>query len=136
MFIFSFFFIFFFKQKTAYEMRISDWSSDVCSSDLILRRGVEPRHRRAQPRERLGEQPGAAADIERGPAGKRGEALPVAAPMPDDLLADIAKPRRVEPMEHRRRAARVPTIGRERPEMRGFGRIDRGSGGGHRSTLG
>src|SRR3546814_5452836 len=29
-----FFFIFFFKQKTAYEMRISDWSSDVCSSDL------------------------------------------------------------------------------------------------------
>src|SRR3546814_13037025 len=27
---------FFFKQKTAYEMRISDWSSDVCSSDLPL----------------------------------------------------------------------------------------------------
>src|SRR3546814_6354709 len=27
--------VFFFKQKTAYEMRISDWSSDVCSSDLI-----------------------------------------------------------------------------------------------------
>src|SRR3546814_6847317 len=33
---FSFFF--FFKQKTAYEMRISDWSSDVCSSDLGARR--------------------------------------------------------------------------------------------------
>src|SRR3546814_18904104 len=29
-------FFFFFKQKTAYEMRISDWSSDVCSSDLSL----------------------------------------------------------------------------------------------------
>src|SRR3546814_10119881 len=29
-----FIFFFFFKQKTAYEMRISDWSSDVCSSDL------------------------------------------------------------------------------------------------------
>src|SRR3546814_13871420 len=28
--------LFFFKQKTAYEMRISDWSSDVCSSDLVL----------------------------------------------------------------------------------------------------
>src|SRR3546814_3652188 len=28
------YFVFFFKQKTAYEMRISDWSSDVCSSDL------------------------------------------------------------------------------------------------------
>src|SRR3546814_10310526 len=30
-----FFCCFFFKQKTAYEMRISDWSSDVCSSDLV-----------------------------------------------------------------------------------------------------
>src|SRR3546814_2664816 len=28
--------VFFFKQKTAYEMRISDWSSDVCSSDLNI----------------------------------------------------------------------------------------------------
>src|SRR3546814_3114987 len=32
----SLFFVFFFKQKTAYEMRISDWSSDVCSSDLFF----------------------------------------------------------------------------------------------------
>src|SRR3546814_8720639 len=32
--LFSWSFVFFFKQKTAYEMRISDWSSDVCSSDL------------------------------------------------------------------------------------------------------
>src|SRR3546814_1464964 len=31
-------FFFFFKQKTAYEMRISDWSSDVCSSDLLATR--------------------------------------------------------------------------------------------------
>src|SRR3546814_3206024 len=30
-------YFFFFKQKTAYEMRISDWSSDVCSSDLMMR---------------------------------------------------------------------------------------------------
>src|SRR3546814_16440172 len=30
-------YLFFFKQKTAYEMRISDWSSDVCSSDLAHR---------------------------------------------------------------------------------------------------
>src|SRR3546814_8513914 len=37
--------VFFFKQKTAYEMRISDWSSDVCSSDLRAVEGevdVEP----------------------------------------------------------------------------------------------
>src|SRR3546814_20520277 len=32
--VYSVFVVFFFKQKTAYEMRISDWSSDVCSSDL------------------------------------------------------------------------------------------------------
>src|SRR3546814_7101431 len=37
-------FFFFFKQKTAYEMRISDWSSDVCSSDL----GGNPEHIAAQ----------------------------------------------------------------------------------------
>src|SRR3546814_7838054 len=38
---------FFFKQKTAYEMRISDWSSDVCSSDLegeVRRRAVADAH--------------------------------------------------------------------------------------------
>src|SRR3546814_9583400 len=32
---------FFFKQKTAYEMRISDWSSDVCSSDLMAKHKVK-----------------------------------------------------------------------------------------------
>src|SRR3546814_15804299 len=32
---------FFFKQKTAYEMRISDWSSDVCSSDLLGHAGLD-----------------------------------------------------------------------------------------------
>src|SRR3546814_1505407 len=49
------FFFFFFKQKTAYEMRISDWSSDVCSSDLqypelALHEPVhQPRHGLVQP---------------------------------------------------------------------------------------
>src|SRR3546814_4145728 len=37
---------FFFQQKTAYELRISDWSSDVCSSDLF-RRAALPAARRA-----------------------------------------------------------------------------------------
>src|SRR3546814_10856645 len=51
---------FFFKQKTAYEMRISDWSSDVCSSDLDSRR---PGHeiRRAARRQQAR---GAAADAQ------------------------------------------------------------------------
>src|SRR3546814_3909744 len=45
---------FFFKQKTAYEMRISDWSSDVCSSDLLA--GYAELHRIADRRTVL--QPG------------------------------------------------------------------------------
>ena len=44
-FFFFFFFFFFFKQKTAYEIVVRDWSSDVCSSDLKLLRtgGVHPK---------------------------------------------------------------------------------------------
>src|SRR3546814_342187 len=44
------FLFFFFKQKTAYEMRISDWSSDVCSSDLhlSLNRRLQPAVRQGQ----------------------------------------------------------------------------------------
>src|SRR3546814_14940886 len=41
----SLIFFFFFNQKTAYEMRISDWSSDVCSSDLLERELYEWRIR-------------------------------------------------------------------------------------------
>src|SRR3546814_1794063 len=40
--------VFFFKQKTAYEMRISDWSSDVCSSDLFLGHAVQQIERCAE----------------------------------------------------------------------------------------
>src|SRR3546814_20204310 len=46
-----FFFVFFFKQKTAYEMRISDWSSDVCSSDLCSTPSA-PRSRSGRTRSR------------------------------------------------------------------------------------
>src|SRR3546814_17156623 len=45
------FIFFFFKQKTAYEMRISDWSSDVCSSDLRGRHAVPA----SRPRLRCGD---------------------------------------------------------------------------------
>src|SRR3546814_6429719 len=60
--------MFFFKQKTAYEMRISDWSSDVCSSDL-----AEDRERFAALIERLGRKQPA-----NGIARSREEALAVA----------------------------------------------------------
>src|SRR3546814_4675854 len=66
------FVFFFFKQKTAYEMRISDWSSDVCSSDLVdsgfelalmedgllrIARGEQHLHRGAQPTAFFGDLP-------------------------------------------------------------------------------
>src|SRR3546814_3155064 len=44
--------IFFFKQKTAYEMRISDWSSDVCSSDLMGLAPIYQRPRTSDPHPR------------------------------------------------------------------------------------
>src|SRR3546814_10466762 len=50
---------FFFKEKTADEVRISDWSSDVCSSDLLARR---PRHRPARPARGAALDPSAAMD--------------------------------------------------------------------------
>src|SRR3546814_7172965 len=90
----SIWFFFFFKQKTAYEMRISDWSSDVCSSDLGRRarcqHGEEAEQPDAAERRRLqrrrrerpdraqqipgkaGEEPGAQPFAEQ-PAGGEGE---------------------------------------------------------------
>src|SRR3546814_8588662 len=53
--------IFFFKQKTAYEMRISDWSSDVCSSDLVAPKAkvaVDIGLAQAQPRREVEVEPG------------------------------------------------------------------------------
>src|SRR3546814_2915019 len=61
--------LFFFKQKTAYEMRISDWSSDVCSSDLPRRL---PRRADAHP-QRLWREVGAAQEGE-GQPDRRGYA--------------------------------------------------------------
>src|SRR3546814_4884703 len=79
---------FFFKQKTAYEMRISDWSSDVCSSDLD---GVQQEQRAVQ-------------HPERGRAGLRlglirfalqqglGELqVPVAVGVPDELVERLRR---------------------------------------------
>src|SRR3546814_2871277 len=69
-------FFFFFKQKTAYEMRISDWSSDVCSSDLfgrtLTQRGYELRTRNANAAHALAHamyEAGASEDAERLIAG-------------------------------------------------------------------
>src|SRR3546814_16961638 len=54
-------FFFFFKQKTAYEMRISDWSSDVCSSDLRSRTRSGPMSAGTRPSQPTRSRPGTAA---------------------------------------------------------------------------
>src|SRR3546814_16999659 len=58
---------FFFKQKTAFEMRISDWSSDVCSSDLACR----PAHRDARRAIPARRDPGGVAGRRAGARGVR-----------------------------------------------------------------
>src|SRR3546814_15587735 len=71
---------FFFKQKTAYEMRISDWSSDVCSSDLYSRQGRSCHSRRLCRHRQVGDAGGGARGVgasglscaRRGPVGDRG----------------------------------------------------------------
>src|SRR3546814_9780120 len=65
--------MFFFKQKTAYEMRISDWSSDVCSSDRDLER-ERSRDREAldaHAERRIGQRSGRAARGTRGIGAER-----------------------------------------------------------------
>src|SRR3546814_6645752 len=66
---------FFFKQKTAYEMRISDWSSDVCSSDL--RSALSRRAARAARQHRAGDGPGLRPGTARARAapGRAGDAV-------------------------------------------------------------
>src|SRR3546814_8498196 len=89
-------FIFFFKQKTAYEMRISDWSSDVCSSDLAEEQG-DPRMelvRRLQEYERFKT---AGETIEKLPrigrdlylAQARPEVIPSTAQLPMPRLSEL-----------------------------------------------
>src|SRR3546814_10312813 len=101
--------ILFFKQKTAYEMRISDWSSDVCSSDLG---GVEPpiaglrlRRRAAAQRQRQQANhldPLADRQHQRRPrvhrAGRARDAPPVEPDMPrlDHRLRDAARARETQ----------------------------------------
>src|SRR3546814_10232351 len=59
--VFCYLCVFFFKQKTAYEMRISDWSSDVCSSDLDRARKWREDHCAA--RDRAGRDHAPAGDV-------------------------------------------------------------------------
>src|SRR3546814_211942 len=73
--------VFFFKQKTAYEMRISDWSSDVCSSDLRSSECGQAGGRRSGGRSRAGSTPAARKPD---PEGQK--------PWPSRLPTSVARP--------------------------------------------
>src|SRR3546814_13288986 len=78
MFCYCFIVFFFFKQKTAYEMRISDWSSDVCSSDLpgpVLPAGLGLARRTRSQVERLRRRPGMVGEARRNREGWRNRRL-------------------------------------------------------------
>src|SRR3546814_8046834 len=94
-FVLSLFLFFFFKQKTAYEMRISDWSSDVCSSDLRHPRQCD--HRTLAILDHLGGEAGGRRPSLVGDAQR-----PLVAPefqQPVDEGAGAARP--VDPLRHR-----------------------------------
>src|SRR3546814_3317624 len=86
---------FFFKQKTAYEMRISDWSSDVCSSDLRARPGTQVSLRPGAGVFRATRPASSACWAENSArAGITLEALSCMAELPVDVPGDYARPGR------------------------------------------
>src|SRR3546814_3723470 len=82
-------FVFFFKQKTAYEMRISDWSSDVCSSDLPAG-WTPPWHARG-----ARNSPGRCCEC-RSPSAWRGPYADSLKERPDSIVAPESSPVRSE----------------------------------------
>src|SRR3546814_10248565 len=87
------FVFFFFKQKTAYEMRISDWSSDVCSSDLLRQArpsqdGPGQARRQEARAEEAGEQQAGGGEADAHQAGHRaaGQPPPLRQGAPDQRL--------------------------------------------------
>src|SRR3546814_18697068 len=113
---FAYLYFFFFKQKTAYEMRISDWSSDVCSSDL---HGQQDEAEHELPAVGPAADESLQQDEESG-AGERPEEAPDAAE--DDEDDDLAG---TLPRQHRR-ADETVQLGKERAgEPRHHGREGR-----------
>src|SRR3546814_14874971 len=88
-------------------MRISDWSSDVCSSDLLdqVVGKVDRGDVRALARQRLAEQAAAAADVEHLRSTQRG------------AIGDVAKAHRVERVQRLLRALRFPPAACERGDL-------------------
>src|SRR3546814_8040355 len=81
--------IFFFKQKTAYEMRISDWSSDVCSSDLPKAEASEDEAHSAADGDARSAGPDAGGEAAVSADAGEDEEVETLRPLPDRLVSDL-----------------------------------------------
>ena len=91
--------------------------------DVLLGR-IGPDHLRTKPRQGLGQNTGAAADIEHAQAVEAVELLGVAVKARRGLIADIAEPDGIELVQRRHRPARIPPTGGQAREALHFGSID------------
>src|SRR3546814_12507981 len=109
-------FFFFFKQKTAYEMRISDWSSDVCSSDLGQPFGKRIRPPQLQ-KGRKAVVNGSARGIDGGEIGFRRfghlDQTPGEQPQPPDHEAEVITAEETDRFGRRARGTAEPRGGKE-----------------------
>ena len=91
--------------------------------DIALR-GIGADDRRAEPRQRLGQDATAATDVEHAQSGKAVEPFRVAAEMRGGTVADVTQADRIEFMQRRHRAARIPPFPGNARKPRNFVRID------------
>ena len=96
---------------------------------MLVADGSIADHLRAQPRERLAQQAGAAADIEDAQTRQAVQAFGVALELAAGGVADIAEPQRIDLVQRGHLAPGVPPLVRQLREFCDFGRIDRGPQG-------
>ncbi len=97
--------------------------------DVVWRR-IGPHHRGAEPRQRLAQNPSAAADIENADAIEARRMTGIATELPAHRIANIAEPDWIEFMQHRHLSARVPPFSGKPGEAVDLGGIDCGVGKG------
>src|SRR5262249_8142836 len=95
----------------------------------VARGGVCAHDGGAKARQRLRQEPAAAADVEDAQPGKTIEPGRIAAESFAGAVADEAQPQRVDPVQHAHLAAWVPELGGQRGELRDLRRIDAGACG-------
>ena len=101
------------------------WAACARAASILASAGIGADHRGAEPGQRLGQDAAAAADVEDAQARQAAEPLGVAVEMRGRrLVADIAEPHRIELVQRRHLAARVPPFGGQRRKPLDLGLVD------------